>query len=254
MVEQEHKMDTLENGKSSSSDEILSIDNIHASYYKKKILNGVSISVANGEIVSLIGPNGAGKSTILKVIIGTLEPREGNVFFLNENITNLPPHLRVKRGIGYFIQGGEVFGNLTVMENLQMGGFDLSKPEYKGRLDEIFGLFPILAGMSSKRAGLLSGGERQALALGIILMRRPNLLLLDEPSAGLAPSLVKQIIAKIQRINADFGISILLVEQNIREALKITKRVYLLKNGTIIGEEKPENLAQEETLEEVFFD
>jgi len=247
-------MDTLENGKSSSSDEILSIDNIHASYYKKKILNGVSISVANGEIVSLIGPNGAGKSTILKVIIGTLEPREGNVFFLNENITNLPPHLRVKRGIGYFIQGGEVFGNLTVMENLQMGGFDLSKPEYKGRLDEIFGLFPILAGMSSKRAGLLSGGERQALALGIILMRRPNLLLLDEPSAGLAPSLVKQIIAKIQRINADFGISILLVEQNIREALKITKRVYLLKNGTIIGEEKPENLAQEETLEEVFFD
>ncbi len=247
-------MDTLENGKSSSFDEILSIDNIHASYYKKKILNGVSISVANGEIVSLIGPNGAGKSTILKVIIGTLEPREGNVFFLNENMTNLLPHLRVKRGIGYFIQGGEVFGNLTVIENLQMGGFDLPKPEYKGRLDEVFGLFPILAGMSSKRAGLLSGGEKQALALGIILMRRPNLLLLDEPSAGLAPSLVKQTIAKIQRINADFGISILLVEQNIREALKITKRVYLLKNGTIVGEEKPENLAQEETLEEVFFD
>jgi branched-chain amino acid transport system ATP-binding protein len=246
-------MDTLENSKTVSSDGILSVENIYASYYKKEILHGVSISVSNGEIVSLIGPNGAGKSTLLKVIIGTLAPQEGNVHFLDEDVTNFAPHLRVKKGIGYLIQGGEVFRNLTVLENLELGGFDLPKSDYKERLDEVFGLFPILAGMKSRRAGLLSGGERQALALGIVLMRRPKLLLLDEPSAGLAPSLVKQIIAKIQRINTDFGISILLVEQNIGEALKISERVYLLKNGEIVGEENPENLAQEETLAEVFF-
>jgi len=246
-------MAILENSKTVSSDGILSVENIRASYYKKEILHGVSISVSDREIVSLIGPNGAGKSTLLKVIIGTLASQEGNVHFLDEDVTNLAPHLRVKKGIGYLIQGGEVFRNLTVLENLELGGFDLPKSEYKGRLDEVFGLFPILVRMKSRRAGLLSGGERQALALGIILMRRPKLLLLDEPSAGLAPSLVKQIIAKIQRINTDFGISILLVEQNIGEALKISERVYLLKNGEIVGEEKPESLAQEERLEEVFF-
>lgn len=232
---------------------ILSTEDIYASYYKKEILHGVSISVRDGEIVSLIGPNGAGKSTLLKVIIGTLAPREGNVHFLNEDVTDLSPHLRVKKGIGYFIQGGEVFRNLTVLENLELGGFDLPKSDYKERLDEVFRLFPILAGMKSRRAGLLSGGERQALALGIVLMRRPKLLLLDEPSAGLAPSLVKQTIAKIQRINTDFDIPILLVEQNIREAVKISERIYILRDGKIVGEREPEALSQEEELEEVFF-
>jgi branched-chain amino acid transport system ATP-binding protein len=246
-------MDILENNKLVSADGILSVENIYASYYKKEILRGVSISVSNGEIVTLIGPNGAGKSTLLKVIIGTLAPQEGSVYFLNEDVTNFAPHLRVKKGIGYFMQGGEVFRNLMVLENLELAGFDLPKPEYKERLNEVFGLFPILAGIKLRRAGLLSGGERQALAFGIVLMRRPKLLLLDEPSAGLAPSLVKQIIAKIRRINTDLGISILLVEQNIGEALKISERVYILKNGEIVGEEKPKNLAQKETLEDVFF-
>lgn len=232
---------------------ILSTENIYASYYKKEILHGVSISVRDGEIVSLIGPNGAGKSTLIKVIIGTLTAQDGNVYFLNEDVTSLPPHQRVKKGIGYFMQGGEVFCNLTVLENLELGGFDLPKSEYKEHLDEVFSLFPILDGMKSRRAGLLSGGERQALALGIVLMRHPRLLLLDEPSAGLAPSLVKEILARVQQVNMDFGTSILLVEQNIGEALKISKRVYLLKNGEIVGEEKPTNLTQEETLEKVFF-
>lgn len=241
------------NNKELSNDFILSVDGIYASYHKKEILRGVSIYVSKGEIVTLIGPNGAGKSTILKVIIGTLAPQKGKVYFLNNDVTNLSPHLRVKKGIGYFMQGGEVFRNLTVLENLELGGFDFSKQDYKERLDEIFGLFPILTEMKSKRAGLLSGGERQALALGIILMRRPKLLLLDEPSAGLAPSLVKNIIAKILQINMDLGTSILLVEQNIGEALKISKRVYLLKNGEMVGEKDPKSISQEETLEEVFF-
>lgn len=232
---------------------ILSTENIHTSYYKKKILHGVYISVREGEIVSLIGPNGAGKSTLLKVIIGTLAPQEGSVFFLKEDVTNLSPHLRVKKGISYFIQGGEVFRNLTVLENLEMAGFDIPKSEYKVRLDEVFRLFPILAGVNSRRAGLLSGGEKQALALGIVLMKRPKLLLLDEPSAGLAPSLVKQTLAKIQRINIDFGISILLVEQNVMEAVKISGRIYILRDGRTVGEGEPEALSHEEKLEEVFF-
>ena len=245
-------MDILKN-KEAYTDLILSVENIHASYHKKEILRDVSIQVSNKEIVTLIGPNGAGKSTLLRVIIGNLMPQKGKVYFLNNDVTNLSPHLRVKKGIGYFMQGGEVFRNLSVLENLELGGFDFSKIDYKERLDEIFGLFPILADMKSKRAGLLSGGERQALALGIVLMRRPKLLLLDEPSAGLAPSLVKSILSKINQINTDLGTTILLVEQNIGEALKISRRVYLLKNGEIVGEEKPENISQEGTLEKVFF-
>ncbi len=232
---------------------VLSTENIYASYYKKEILHGVSISVKDGEIVSIIGPNGSGKSTLLRVIIGTLFPQEGNVHFLKEDVTRLPPHLRVRKGIGYFIQGGEVFRNLTVLENLELGGFDLPKSEYKEHLDEVFRLFPILGDMKSRRAGLLSGGERQALALGVVLMRHPRLLLLDEPSAGLAPSLVKQTLAKIQQVNTDFGTSILLVEQNVMEAVKISERTYILSDGQIVGEEESETFSQGEKLEEVFF-
>jgi len=236
-----------------SNNELLSVENIYASYHKKEILRGVSMHVSVGEIVTIIGPNGAGKSTLLKVIIGNLIPRGGNVHFLNKDVTNLSPYLRVREGIGYFMQGGEVFRNLTVLENLEMGGFTFHKSDCKERLNEVFGLFPILADMKPRRAGLLSGGERQALALGIILMRNPKLLLLDEPSAGLAPSLVKQILTKIQQINKDRGISIILVEQNIGEALKISERAYLLKNGEIVGEEKPGMLDQEKALQEMFF-
>jgi len=233
---------------------ILSVQNIHASYYKKEILHGVSLCVREGEILSLVGPNGAGKSTLLKTIIGILPPREGRIYLDSEDVTNLSPHLRVRRGIGYFIQGGEIFPNLTVRENLELGGMDLSKEELKERTEEVFTLFPELAKISSRRAGLLSGGQRHALALGIVLMRRPKLLLLDEPSAGLAPALVKETMKRIQEINEDFRISILLVEQNLREALRIAQRVYLLKAGQIVGEEKipGESILEEEKLEALF--
>ena len=233
---------------------ILSVQDIYASYYKKEILHGVSLCVREGEILSLVGPNGAGKSTLLKTIIGILPPRGGRIYLDSEDVTNLSPHLRVKRGMGYFIQGGEVFPNLTVKENLELGGIDLSKGEVEKRMDEVFTLFPELAKISSRRSGLLSGGQRHALALGIVLMRRPRLLLLDEPSAGLAPALVKEIMSRIQDINENFGISILLVEQNLREALRIAQRVYLLKAGRIVGEEEipGDKVLDEEKLEALF--
>lgn len=246
-------MDISENKKSISKNGFLSVVNIYASYHKKEILRGISIHVSDGEIVTLIGPNGAGKSTLLKVIIGTLTPREGSVHFLNEDVTNLSPHLRVKKGISYFIQGGEIFSNLTILENLEMGGFNLPNHIVKERMGEVFELFPHLSEMEDKRAGLLSGGERQSLALGIILMKHPKLLLLDEPSAGLAPSLVKQMLAKIQQIKNNLKISIILVEQNVGESLSISDRTYLLKNGKVINEGNPEDITKNGFFDEVFF-
>jgi ABC-type branched-subunit amino acid transport system ATPase component len=236
-----------------TKDGLLRVEDIRASYYKKEILHGVSLTVHEREIVSLIGPNGAGKSTLLKVIAGALHPLEGNIHFNGEEISHLPPHLRVKKGIGYFIQGGEVFPNLSVKENLELGGFDLPRDELRVRMKSVFELFPELSKMGTRRAGLLSGGQRQALALGIILMRRPKLLLLDEPSAGLAPNLVREMIGKVRNIREDLETSVLIVEQNVREALKICNRVYLLKNGLIAGEMDPKEGDVEGKLEELFF-
>ena len=232
---------------------ILTAEKIEAGYGKKKVLFGVSFSVKEGEILTLIGPNGSGKSTILKVISGIISPYEGAIKFFGKDITKLPTDERINMGIGYFLQGGEVFRNLTVAENLRMGGLGLDKKTFNHNLEEIMTLFPILAKYQNLRAGLLSGGERQALALGIVLMRRPKLLLLDEPSAGLSPLLVKESIKKIKEINNKLGITILLVEQNVKEALKIATRVYLLKSGRIVGEETPENVLMLGKLDELFF-
>ena len=149
-------MDSLKYGRSISLDNILSTENIYASYHKKEVLRGVSVTVSQGEIVSLIGPNGAGKSTLLRVIIGFLTPKEGKVFFLDENITTLTPHLRIRRGIGYLMQNGEIFRSLSVLENLELGGLGLPKSYCRERIDEVLSLFPILDGMESRRAGLLS--------------------------------------------------------------------------------------------------
>ena len=234
---------------------ILSIENIRASYYKKEILHGVSMVIKRGEILSLIGPIGSGKSNLLKVIIGILSPKEGKVYYEGEDVTNLSCHLRVRKGIGYFIQGGEVFPSLTVQENLELGGTHLPKGDFKNHLGEIYVLFPELGKIKSRRTGFLSGGQRQALALGIVLMRRPKLLLLDEPSAGLAPSLVKETMRKVREINRNLGTSVLLVEQNLKEALRVAQRAYLLKAGQIVGEEEipGESVVEEKKLEELFF-
>jgi len=221
---------------------VLEVTDIHAGYNGREILTGTTLRIDFREVIALIGPNGAGKSTILKVVAGFISPKHGRIIFNGTDITYLETNKRISLGIGYFLQGGEVFQDMTVYENLEMGGSNLTKPIMKERIEEAMNLFPLLKNRLNKRAGLLSGGERQMLALGMIMLNRPKLLLLDEPSAGLAPGLVRGIMEKIVEINKTYGTAILLVEQKIGEALKIADRGYLLKNGHIFFEGKSEDI------------
>jgi len=236
-----------------NNEKILAIKNIHAAYYKKEILKGVSLTVEKGEILAVIGPNGSGKSTLLKVICGMLKPLSGTVEFKSKNVTGFSAMEMVREGMGYLIQGGEVFTGMSVYENLSISGMGLKKNILFSRIQNVFGIFPSLEKLKNRRAGFLSGGEKQALALSMVLMKEPDLLLLDEPSAGLSPVMVRQILDVIKEINSKKKTTIVLVEQNIKEALHICRRVYLLKNGTIAGEEKPQNLIKGEKINELFF-
>lgn len=223
---------------------LLELENIHAGYNGREILRDLSLYFYDDEIVGIIGPNGAGKSTVLKIISGFLYPVKGRITFEGKNIAGMEAHQRVALGIGYFLQGGEVFSDMSVYENLEMGGANLKKSFLKERIDEAVHLFPLLKDKLNKRAGLLSGGERQMLALGMIILNRPRLLLLDEPSAGLAPGLVKGIMEKIVEINRTYKMAIIIVEQKIADVLKIAKRGYLLKNGQVTLEVKSEEIKE----------
>jgi branched-chain amino acid transport system ATP-binding protein len=229
---------------------ILKVENLFASYGKKEVLKGVNIEIYKGEIVSLVGPNGAGKSTLLKSIIGFLKPVEGKILFNGEDITRKSVFERSNMGIGYLSQSGSIFSNLSVEDNLL-----LASNNHLNNFENVYKLFPELINCKQTRAGLLSGGLKQMLSIANILIRDPHLLLLDEPSAGLAPSIVKSLIERIKEINRTRGITILLVEQNIRQALQISNRAYLMRNGLIAHEEQnPEKLLEEEKFEKVFFE
>jgi len=233
---------------------ILKTENIHASYGKKEILRGVSIEIKNGEIVSLIGPNGAGKSTLLKVIIGFLNPKNGRIIFKNQDITFIPVYKRANSGIGYLKQGGSVFTNLSVLENLKLSISNLKDRKENENIQKVYSIFSELKEKENIRAGFLSGGLKQMLSISMILIRNPEIILLDEPSAGLSPSMVKILIERIKDINQKMKTTILLVEQNIRQAVLISNRAYLLKNGEIIKEEKnPISLIEKENFEKIFF-
>ena len=221
---------------------LLELKNIHAGYNGREILRGLPLNINAGEIVCIIGPNGAGKSTVLKVISGFLYPKKGDIIFKNKEITSMVSYKRMALGIGYFLQGGEVFNDMSIYENLEMGSANLKKSVFKKTVEDTLNLFPLLKDKLNKRAGLLSGGEKQMLALGIVLMPKPTLLLLDEPSAGLAPGLVKVIMEKIVEINRTYGTAILLVEQKIGQALKVASRAYLLKNGQVAFEGSDEDI------------
>jgi len=233
---------------------ILETNDIHAAYYKCNILHGISFKIFENEIVSLIGPNGAGKSTFLKVLAGVLSVNKGEVIYKGDDITHLNARERVKRGIGYFVQGGEIFTDLEVDENLVMATLDMKYDEKMEQMEKIFSLFPVLRTKKDVRAGLLSGGERQMLALSMILMKQPKLLLwLDEPSAGLSPKLTKEMLGKVWEIKENFNTSILLVEQRVTEALAYSERVYLLKEGRIVRESfSGEVLGDKEELEKIY--
>ena len=208
---------------------LLQVDDVIAGYGETEILHGVSVAVEQGEVVTIIGPNGSGKSTLLKTILGLVCPKGGQVYFNGEDITGVAPERIVVKGICYVPQSSNVFPSLSVHENLEMGAF-VRTDDYRHRLEEIYRLFPDLTGRRKEHAGRLSGGQRQMLALARALMLDPVLLLLDEPSAGLAPNMVDLVMEKIIGINST-GVSILLVEQNAREALKLSNRGYVLASG-----------------------
>ena len=208
---------------------MLEATDIVAGYGETEILHGVSVSVGEGEIVTIIGPNGCGKSTLMKAIVGLVSVRSGRVAFKGDDISDLPPQRIVRAGLCYVPQTDNVFPSLTIRENLEMGAF-VRKDDYSGRIDEMFDLFPDLAARPSARAGSLSGGQRQMLAIARALMLDPALLLLDEPSAGLSPAMVGLVFERIQGINRA-GVSLLLVEQNAREALRMSDRGYVLSSG-----------------------
>jgi ABC-type branched-subunit amino acid transport system ATPase component len=194
-----------------------------------QILHGVSIKVEEGEIVTIIGPNGAGKSTLLKTIFGLLPCKHGGIFFDGEDVTGKSPQVMVRKGMCYVPQSDNVFPTLTVQENLEMGAF-IRRDDYRSKTEEVLALFPDILERRHTRAGKLSGGQRQMLALARALMLEPHILLLDEPSASLAPNMVELVFAKILDINRS-GVAIVMVEQNARESLKLSHRGYVLAMG-----------------------
>jgi branched-chain amino acid transport system ATP-binding protein len=212
---------------------MLHVAGIHTFYGKIEALKGVSIDVARGEIVTLIGANGAGKSTLLMTICGKPAAARGTITFEGNDISRLPTHEIVRLGIAQSPEGRRIFPRMTIVENLQMGALASAPEHYAEDLARVFKLFPVLEQRRSQRGGTLSGGEQQMLAIGRALMGRPRLLLLDEPSLGLAPLLVKQIFDTIREINAREGMTILLVEQNAYHALKLAHRGYVLVNGKV---------------------
>jgi branched-chain amino acid transport system ATP-binding protein len=214
---------------------MLEIKNLVVNYGAIAALHGISLSVPDGKIVTLIGANGAGKTTTLKTISGLLKPNRGDIFYDGKNIAGLPPHQIVARGISQSPEGRMIFANLTVLENLQLGAYLQKNRHVVGReLERVFVLFPRLQEREKQCAGTLSGGEQQMLAIGRALMSRPRLLLLDEPSLGLAPLLVKTIFEKIVEINREQGLTILLVEQNANLALEISHLGYVLETGKVV--------------------
>jgi branched-chain amino acid transport system ATP-binding protein len=225
-----------------SADVLLEMRDVHTYYGRIHALQGVSLEVRRGEIVTLIGANGAGKTTILKTISGLLHAREGSVRFAGKDITQVAAHDLVRAGIGHAPEGRRIFSRLTVLENLQMGAFTRSHAEAIEGIERIYTLFPQLKERASQRGGSLSGGEQQMLAVGRALMCRPNVLLLDEPSLGLAPILVQEIFQIIQQINAQ-GTTILLVEQNALQALHVAQRGYVLQTGRVILSDTADRLA-----------
>jgi branched-chain amino acid transport system ATP-binding protein len=215
---------------------MLELSGVHSRYGNIEALHGVSIEVAAGEIVTIIGANGAGKSTLLMTICGRPKPSAGTIAFEGEVLNGLEPYDIVTRGIAQAPEGRRIFPAMTVLENLQMGAVPTGGAFFAEDVERVFTLFPRLEERQHQRGGTLSGGEQQMLCIGRSLMARPRLLLLDEPSLGLAPILVKQIFGAIVAINRDQGVTILLVEQNAYQALRIARRGYVLATGQVVME------------------
>jgi branched-chain amino acid transport system ATP-binding protein len=232
---------------------LLHIENLHTYYGSVQALKGINLEVEEGEIVTLIGANGAGKSTTLRTISGLIRPREGQITFGDQDITRLPAHRIVEAGISHAPEGRQIFSTLTVTENLNMGAYSLGGDTevIEENRHRVFGLFPRLEERKNQLGGTLSGGEQQMLTIGRALMARPRLMMLDEPSLGLAPMLVKAIFDTVREINAR-GVTVLLVEQNARAALKIADRGYVLETGQVVLSGPAGDLLQDERVRKAY--
>jgi branched-chain amino acid transport system ATP-binding protein len=212
---------------------LLSVRGVDTYYGNIQALRGVDVDVASGEIVTMIGANGAGKTTLMMTICGNPQAQSGQILFDGVDVTRMPTHEIAKMSIAHSPEGRRIFARMTVMENLQMGALYVSEEKFRERLDMVFELFPLLAARRGQRGGTLSGGEQQMLAISRALMSWPRLLLLDEPSLGLAPLIVKQIFRVIRELNEQHGLTVFLVEQNAYHALKLAHRGYVMVNGRI---------------------
>jgi branched-chain amino acid transport system ATP-binding protein len=235
-----------------AAEKVLRVDNIHAFYGRIQALKGISLDVGPSEIVTLIGSNGAGKSTTLRAINGLVHPREGSIVFQGEDISNRPPHEVVELGISQSPEGRRVFPRMSVTENLELGAYQRKDRDGIAEdTDRVYGLFPRLEERKSQKAGTLSGGEQQMLAIGRALMARPKLLLLDEPSMGLAPIFVERIFEIIVEINKQ-GTPVLLVEQNALMALDVADRGYVLETGSIALSGAAKDLRENEQVRKTY--
>jgi branched-chain amino acid transport system ATP-binding protein len=232
---------------------LLEIRDLEVAYGSIVALHKISLQVQKGKIITLVGSNGAGKSTTLKAISGLIRARIGKILFEGDDITNRPPHRIVELGLTHVPEGRMIFSNLTVLENLQMGAYRRTdRPGIKADFDYVYSVFPRLKERAKQMAGTLSGGEQQMLAIGRALMSKPRFLMLDEPSLGIAPILVKSIFEKIVEINRELGITILLVEQNANMALEISNYGYVLETGRIILEDESARLKTNSQVKEAY--
>jgi branched-chain amino acid transport system ATP-binding protein len=232
---------------------MLRVERIKVSYDEVPALHEVTFRVELGKIVSIVGANGAGKSTILKAISSVLRLDEGSISFENQRIDQIPAHRLVAMGIAHVPEGRRLFARLTVQQNLTLGAYTKKSLEHReATLKNIFHLFPILENRKNQRAGTLSGGEQQMLAIARGLMSKPKLLMLDEPSMGIMPKLITEIFEMIQRVNKEEGLTILLVEQNVQEALELADYAYVLQTGRIVMEGKPTELLQTDMIKKAY--
>jgi len=225
---------TTHSGPVAGTAPLLTVSGVHTFYGRIEALQGVDVEVRQGEIVSLIGANGAGKTTLLMTVCGDRRAARGRIVFDGRDITRLPTHEIVRLGIAQSPEGRRIFPFMTVLENLQIGASGTDPAHFEADLERVFALYPLLAERRHQRGGTLSGGEQQMLAIGRALMSRPRLLLLDEPSLGLAPMLVKQIFSIIREINESQGMTVFLVEQNAYHALRLAHRGYVMANGSVV--------------------
>ena len=231
---------------------MLTVRDLDLFYGDAQALDRVSLDVPEGEIVAIVGANGAGKSSLIRTIAGIEKPRAGTITFRNSRIEKLDPHLICNLGIGQVAEGRQVFPTLSVHENLEMGGLlPRARAQAKGKLDEVYAMFPRLAERKTQLAGTLSGGEQQMLAIGRCLMGNPELIMFDEPSLGLAPLVVQEVLHTIRSLN-EKGMTVLLVEQNVAVSLKISRHAYVLENGSVVMRGKGSDLLHDDRVRQAY--